>query len=42
MAEAENWHGALQSLEQVTKIGHDLEWEENLAEAMRAAQSNSW
>lgn len=42
MAEAENWHGALQPLEQVTKIGHDLEWEENLAEALRAAQSNSW
>ena len=41
MAEAEDWQGALQPLEQVTRIGNDLEWDEVLAEAVRNAQNNS-
>jgi len=42
MAEAGDWGSALEPLEQVTKLGNRLEWDEVLGQALRRAKSSSW
>ena len=42
MVEAGDWGGALEPLEQVTKLGNNLEWDEVVGRALRQAKSSSW
>jgi hypothetical protein len=42
MVEAGDWGSALEPLEQVTKLGNSLEWDEVLGQALRRAKSSSW
>ena len=42
MAEAGDWSNALEPLDQLTKLGNRLEWDEVIVEAWGRAKTNSW
>ena len=42
MAEAGDWANALEPLDQLTKLGNRLEWDEVIAEAWGQAKTTSW
>ena len=42
MVEAEDWASALRALDQVTKLGNRLEWDEVVGQALRRAETSSW